>query len=166
MRRKGYNKKCSVYILECKSMSKNKKKVRITYYTGISNNLERRLQEHKNNTGKGARYTRNKKIKMVHFEQYSNRALAFRREYQIKKYGHKRKKQIIAFKTPQCPQCEKPLISSTMRATKNGWADTPYANLTDNSTKEKYYSCTNKCITNVSSSLLKSYTKRMKGEIK
>ncbi len=159
MRKKNSKKKCWLYILECKSTTG-----KITFYTGITNNLERRLQEHQNNTGKGARYTRNKETAMVYNKEYPNRSAALRQEYKVKALTQLQKKEIILGKTPKCPVCRKLLISSKARTTIQG--SMPVNNGGPKSGNEVYYSCTNNCILNVSSSLLKSYTKRLKGEIK
>ncbi len=135
LRKKNSKKKCWLYILECKSTTG-----KITYYTGISNNLEKRFAQHKE--GKGAKYTRNKTVKLVHFEEYKNRADAFRREYQIKKYGHKKKKEIIDRKSPKCPECRIPLIASDMRVARGAWHHAnSRAGLANETKKERYYSC-------------------------
>lgn len=53
-----------VYILECKNT---------TLYTGITNNLERRLHEHQ--TGQGGHYTSyNPALKIRYFEEHSTRS--------------------------------------------------------------------------------------------
>ena len=65
-----------VYIVEC---------VDGTLYTGISTELERRIQEH-NTSEKGAKYTRIRRpVKLVYSESYPNRSSASKREYEIKK---------------------------------------------------------------------------------
>ena len=62
------------YILECSDGS---------FYTGWTNNLERRVKAH--NAGKGAKYTKSRKpVKLVYFETYSSKEEAMRREYAIK----------------------------------------------------------------------------------
>lgn len=63
-----------VYILEC---------VDGTFYTGWTNNLERRIRMH--SEGKGAKYTKGRgPLKLVHCEEFDNRSEAMRREYEIK----------------------------------------------------------------------------------
>ncbi len=65
-----------VYIVECADS---------TLYTGISTELERRIQEH-NTSEKGAKYTRIRRpVKLVYSESYPNRSSASKREYEIKK---------------------------------------------------------------------------------
>ena len=64
----------TVYILECKDK---------TLYTGITNNLERRIAQHENGTG--AKYTKGRgPFKLIYQETCKNRALASKREYEIK----------------------------------------------------------------------------------
>jgi putative endonuclease len=63
-----------VYILECRDK---------TLYTGITTDIERRLEEHKK--GIGARYTRAHKAgKIVYTERKRNRSTASKREAEIK----------------------------------------------------------------------------------
>lgn len=61
-----------------------------TLYTGITTDLERRLDEHNHST-KGAKYTRARRpVKLVYFEELENRSEASKREYFIK---HKMNRQ-------------------------------------------------------------------------
>lgn len=65
-----------VYIAQCSDD---------TLYTGIATDLERRIEEH-NNSEKGAKYTRVRRpVSLVYSEEYSDRSLASKREYEIKK---------------------------------------------------------------------------------
>ncbi len=74
-----------VYILLCSDNS---------YYTGISNNLEKRFLNHKN--GKGAAYTRSHKpIKIIYQEAYSDKSRALKREAQIKKLTKAQKELLL-----------------------------------------------------------------------
>jgi putative endonuclease len=73
------------------TVSKKKKK---WYYTGYTNNLYRRLEEHK--TGKGARFCRGRKeIKLKYFETFRERSEAMRRELEIKSLSRKEKIKLI-----------------------------------------------------------------------
>lgn len=64
-----------VYIVEC---SDN------TYYTGITNDIEKRVSKH--NSGKGAKYTRNRgPVKLLWSVESENRSEASKLEYKIKK---------------------------------------------------------------------------------
>ena len=65
-----------VYILKCADE---------TLYTGISTELERRIEEH-NSSDKGAKYTRVRRpVRLVYSEEYPDRSSASKREYVIKK---------------------------------------------------------------------------------
>lgn len=77
--------KTCVYIIRCEVGS---------LYTGITNNLERRLKEHSN--GKGSLYMKyNHPIRIVYKEEFSNILDAERRERQIKGWTHKKKEALI-----------------------------------------------------------------------
>ncbi len=79
-----------VYILE--TIGKNKKK---RFYTGYSNDLYRRLSEHKKGTG--AKFCRGKKqIELKYFETFTNRKDAMRREIEIKSLSRQKKKDLIS----------------------------------------------------------------------
>jgi len=67
-----------------------------TLYTGITTDLERRLDEH-NNSPKGAKYTRARRpVTLVYSEELDNRSLASKREYFIKhKMSRKEKLQLM-----------------------------------------------------------------------
>ena len=78
-----------VYILETLANSGKKK-----FYTGFTNNLNRRLQEHKNGTG--AKFCRGKaKVELKYFETYTERKEAMRRELKIKTFSRTQKKELI-----------------------------------------------------------------------
>jgi putative endonuclease len=63
-----------VYILECGDGS---------FYTGITNDLPRRIEAHE--SGKGAKYTRGRTpLKLIHSEKYADRSSASKREMEIK----------------------------------------------------------------------------------
>ena len=80
-------------MIEVKRLIKNNEKK--TIYTGYTNNLTRRIDQHKNN--RGARYTMGKKeIKLLYTESYDNRSDAMRREIAIKKLKKKEKEALIA----------------------------------------------------------------------
>ncbi len=78
-----------VYILE--TIAKNNKK---KFYTGYTNNLQRRLEEHKKGTG--AKFCRGKKsIRLKYFETFLERGTAMKRELEIKTFSRKEKIQLI-----------------------------------------------------------------------
>lgn len=74
-----------VYIVECADRS---------FYTGITNDLERRVDEH--NSGKGARYTRGRgPVGLRYWEFQPDRSHASAREYQIKALSRRGKQNLI-----------------------------------------------------------------------
>ena len=76
-----------VYILRT---SKN------TLYVGQTNNLEKRLLEHKEKKGRGAKYIRGfADFKLVYTEKFKTRSGAMKREYAIKQLTKKQKEGLI-----------------------------------------------------------------------
>ena len=67
-----------VYLIV--SNLKNNKKFS---YVGYTNNLKKRLNLH--NSGKGAKFTRGKKWKLVYYEKYDSKNEAMKNEYSLKK---------------------------------------------------------------------------------
>ena len=54
-----------------------------TLYTGISTDVERRLEEHR--SGKGAKYTRSRgPLELVYWEECGDKSTALKRECEIK----------------------------------------------------------------------------------
>ena len=75
-----------VYILECKNG---------TYYTGCTNDLEKRIKEHNGRT-RGAKYLRGKgPVKLVWCEEYRYLKKAMQREFGIKKLRRYQKEKLI-----------------------------------------------------------------------
>jgi putative endonuclease len=73
------------YIVKCSDQ---------TYYTGYTNDLEKRLSAH--NAGKGAKYTKNRlPVEIVYFEEYEEKSEAMKREYAIKKLTRTQKEKLI-----------------------------------------------------------------------
>ena len=63
-----------IYLLECKDGS---------LYTGITNDLEKRLASH--NAGTGAKYTRGRRpVTLLEFKTVESQSEALKLEYQIK----------------------------------------------------------------------------------
>jgi len=74
-----------VYILKCRNN---------TLYTGITNNIERRIKEHKSK--KGGHYTSTfDPVELVWKENHDNRSSALKRERQIKGWTRKKKEALI-----------------------------------------------------------------------
>jgi len=68
-----------VYLIKTKKRINNK----FFSYVGYTNNLSKRLQQH--NDGKGAKYTKGKKWKLIYYETYPNKNEAMVNEYTLKK---------------------------------------------------------------------------------
>ena len=83
---------CYTYILKCSDG---------TYYTGWTNDLDKRLKAH--NGGKsGAKYTRNRRpVTLVYYEEFQGRQEAMKREYAIKQLTRKEKENLIKEKNMQ-----------------------------------------------------------------
>jgi putative endonuclease len=76
----------TVYMLECADH---------TLYTGITNDLDRRLAEHA--SGKGARYTKGRgPFRLVYQEICASRAEASRRESAIKLLSRAKKLRLLS----------------------------------------------------------------------
>ena len=74
-----------VYLITTED--KNKKRFSYVGYTG---NIKKRLDLH--NSGKGAKFTRGKKWKLVYYEKYDSKSSAMKNEYILKKNYKLRKK--------------------------------------------------------------------------
>ena len=59
---------------------KNNKKIS---YVGYTKDLNKRIKLH--NSGKGAKFTRGKKWKLVYYEKYDSKTVAMKNEYILKK---------------------------------------------------------------------------------
>ena len=71
-----------------------------TLYTGVSNNLERRISEHKQDLIEGF----SKKYhchRLVYYEHYNNINTAIAREKQIKNWNRKKKEFLIKILNPR-----------------------------------------------------------------
>lgn len=74
-----------VYLIECGDGS---------LYTGITTDVERRFNEHKNKIG--GHYTSSKEVvRIVYTEQHPNRSSALKRELQIKGWTRQKKLNLI-----------------------------------------------------------------------
>ena len=68
-----------VYLIKTRNKINNK----YLSYVGYTNNLSKRIRLH--NQGKGAKYTRGKKWKLVYFLKFSTKSMALKEEYKLKK---------------------------------------------------------------------------------
>ncbi len=74
-----------VYIIRCTDD---------TLYTGITNDLDKRLQAH--DGGTGAKYTKSRgPVELVYFELAANRSASLKREHAIKKLSRAEKLDLI-----------------------------------------------------------------------
>jgi predicted GIY-YIG superfamily endonuclease len=79
-----------LYILKCGDG---------TFYTGVTNDVERRLLAHRE--GRGARYTRTRQpVELVYRESCGLRADALKRECAVKSLGRQAKKALISGVSP------------------------------------------------------------------
>ena len=67
-------------------------KQRFYTYVGYSKNIKKRLNLH--NSGKGAKFTRGKKWKLVYYEKYDSKSEAMKNEFRLKKNYNLRNKII------------------------------------------------------------------------
>ena len=74
-----------VYIIECKDKR---------LYTGITNNLTRRIRDH--NSGYGCRFTKYRKpVHLLHSEEFQTKTEALKREFEIKQLRKEEKLELI-----------------------------------------------------------------------
>ena len=73
-----------VYLLKCCDQ---------TIYTGITNNLEKRIKAH--NDGKGAKYTRGRTpVILLKFFEFNSKSEALKEEYRIKQLPRQEKLEL------------------------------------------------------------------------
>ena len=69
-----------------------------TFYTGWTNDLEKRICDH--NAGKGAKYTKSRRpVVLSYYEEYETKEEAMRREYAIKQMSRQEKEKLVKKKT-------------------------------------------------------------------
>ena len=79
-----------VYILKCSDD---------TLYTGVTNDISRRVGEHNFDNKKGAKYTRYRRpVSLVYSEEMTDRSKAGKREAEIKKISREEKLILISKK--------------------------------------------------------------------
>ena len=86
-----------MYILECSDGS---------YYTGSTNNLELRFQQHQN--GEGANHTKKRlPVRLLYFEEFQRIDEAFYREKQVQGWSRKKKEALILGFHEKLPELSK-----------------------------------------------------------
>ncbi|MCX6740304.1 MAG: GIY-YIG nuclease family protein [Candidatus Parcubacteria bacterium] len=75
-----------VYIVECKDK---------TYYTGVTNNLERRIWEHNNQVNEKSYTYKRRPVRLVFCEYSTDINSTIEREKQIKGWSRRKKKALI-----------------------------------------------------------------------
>ncbi|MFC1592732.1 GIY-YIG nuclease family protein [Candidatus Omnitrophota bacterium] len=74
-----------VYIIQCKDKS---------LYTGITNNLKRRIKEH--NSGNGCKYTKYRRpVSLIHSEEFPTKSQSLKREAYIKRLTRQGKAALV-----------------------------------------------------------------------
>jgi putative endonuclease len=67
-----------------------------TLYIGQTNNLEKRIKEHRAKTIKSSKYVRSfPSFELVYSEEHDSRKSAMQREYQIKQWARAKKETLI-----------------------------------------------------------------------
>jgi putative endonuclease len=74
-------------------------KMRTTFYIGVTNNIERRVREHKN--GESAFTNRYRLFHLVYFEEIYTIGIAIQREKQLKRWHREWKLDLIKSVNPQ-----------------------------------------------------------------
>jgi len=83
-----------MYIMECADGS---------YYTGSTNDIERRMEQHQN--GEGANHTKKRlPVRLIYYEEYQRIDEAFCREKQVQGWNRKKKEALIAGKPELLPE--------------------------------------------------------------
>ncbi|MBI2268849.1 MAG: GIY-YIG nuclease family protein [Bacteroidetes bacterium] len=86
-----------MYILKCANG---------LYYTGSTNDLQRRLQQHQN--GEGANFTKKYlPVELVYCEQFQRIDEAFYREKQVQGWSRKKKEALINGEYEKLPELSK-----------------------------------------------------------
>ena len=75
-----------VYMLKSKS-------IKPITYVGYTSNIRKRIELH--NSGKGAKFTRGRKWKIIYLKKYKSKVIAMKEEYKLKK-NYKLRKELIS----------------------------------------------------------------------
>ena len=76
-------------------------KTNVTVYTGVTNDLERRMWEHRNCIDPNSFTARYHVTKLVYFEETPSAEAAIAREKQIKSWSREKKNKLIESKNPR-----------------------------------------------------------------
>ncbi|KAA2219783.1 MULTISPECIES: GIY-YIG nuclease family protein [Maribacter] len=87
-----------VYILECSDG---------TCYTGITSDLEKRLESHKSGKYKDSYTSSRLPVKLAYFCEFTEAAMAIQTEKQIKKWSKAKKKALILGQFDDLPNLAK-----------------------------------------------------------
>ena len=79
-------KKSYVYILKCSDK---------TYYTGVTSNLSKRLEEHQNGIHKNSYTFKRRPLELVFYAEFTDINVAIEKEKQIKKWSRAKKEALI-----------------------------------------------------------------------
>lgn len=75
------------YILRCSDNS---------LYSGVTNDLQRRVEEHNSGLSRSAKYTRSRKpVQLIYHEQYEDKPTAMKREAAVKKLSKIKKEELV-----------------------------------------------------------------------
>ena len=77
-----------------------------SYYTGITNNLDARIEKH--NSGKASKYTRSRlPVTMVYSETVMDKSQALKKEFALKKLRREEKQKLIVEKSIKASEITK-----------------------------------------------------------
>ena len=102
---------CPFYMYLCYQMSKNMEKFGYIYimtnkrktvlYIGVTNNLVRRVYEHKKHLVENSFSDRYNLEYCIYYEEFPYFALAIKREKELKKWNRQKKEELINRKNPE-----------------------------------------------------------------
>jgi putative endonuclease len=65
------------------------------YYVGVTNDLQRRIDEHNDGLNSNSYTYKRRPVELVYFEEFQDNYLAFTWETQLKKWSRKKKEALI-----------------------------------------------------------------------
>ena len=87
-----------VYILECSDS---------TYYTGITSDLEKRIESHQNGTYPSSYTSSRRPVELVFFAEFTEASKAIETEKQLKKWSRAKKQALILGQFENLPNLSK-----------------------------------------------------------